>query len=1337
MPKAFFLGEKGNACFRILQVALVFALAILPWAVHGTNLLHNGDFQSLDYWIGPQGESLTQSNCLSANCLSMNPVGLNAGEYQYVVGLSPNGTYEFSAYFNSSLSHNGGIDLWNPDWENGNCVKVGRRIQEIEQGTGQWQRLSLTANIPPLDDCGQMTSNQSWVVDLYGPTIGSENTSILYSNATLAPANTVPQPSYQAIEGPQFRWQASCSSFSPVAPCNSDAIGYGIDPTAPNPASPVLVLKGNRTLTNQYLVKLRVKPSTKYEITAWFRILNRSCYSVLDDGYPPDRAAAPPQGSYGIYCGTPSLELGEPGFGGNSNLLNTQDNSWQYVYDSQTSWTQVHSFYQTTPHATELKLQSTIEAFDGSFLLQGISINEAPSAIEDKYMTIPITYGFPDINVTYDGVGTHVNTASGSFTLTSDTITAAHAGTVVGSVHFNSPVLDGLTLSRKPGLAILSNSRIELSVGADSNIVAKLLASSTLSVSGSKPSYHAFEGGLIFTSDYSQGLLFSPILPPQNVRSASLDDAWYAAAGLKNWNLASPFSSNSWEVDYSFGAGEGFFFSFFPPKEFNETKYCKERISGGYERLNTLPGADYSYVISDLSERTSIDLVDSTNMALAHNTLNPPHSLFENSSNSAQLLPPSLKSPDKVEVPLPYPAFDQSRINAENPEAVRSFVQSSHAFGMKVIEYASPGFAYVSDPEAFVQSIQQEISATGIDGIYYDGLFDYSALKNLALLRLTRNMLRDKYFVEHTSYTRMFTTPDSTDYRVPFFDAYADQLFTGEDIVNVDPDTWRLNYCGENVGNTPSHVIEFTRPSAQSMLPLSVQADNTLACKGQFQVSSGYTMQYYSSFMLTSYYWDKLNTYCLPKTCGDGTCDVGENIFSCPQDCAPITQSAVLSQTGGKFTCTTNGRVAQWIVDGKPLYRLHYAFDSSPVRDVSGNNFHPSPYIVNSVIPLQYPSLMQVDGKSAYYFNGSTMLIVQNDGSLSSGNQSFSVFAKFKPSDKNLRQIIAYLNAYPAFYLGIDKGKVDVEESAPNGTVTNVYGTGNLSEGWNTIGVTYDHSVLTLWLNGDIDSQYNGSYSGFLPLGNFWIGGGTGQPLVGYLGDLFVADHAITDEQARDYADHTLAKISASSPAQCIVEDGISLATASLPNPTAAARGPPIIYNPSPPPTSTTPHPPASQTGGENLTQPNEQPAAGGELAIPVQATIELACPAKSDSTPATILAQFSSEHVSRCVQLTLTVTTPSGKLISLSPAHCIEGDHIFVFTPTEDGGYQLDAHAPTGEHAYCTVSNISKSLQERRLSLQKLLPFLFVILALIAIIFINFASKHEEAPIPKRRATP
>ena len=212
-------------------------------------------------------------------------------------------------------------------------------------------------------------------------------------------------------------------------------------------------------------------------------------------------------------------------------------------------------------------------------------------------------------------------------------------------------------------------------------------------------------------------------------------------------------------------------------------------MTSGYVNLNDNPEGDSSYSLQKFLERFETIMLWLGNWDYSVNDQNPPVHWYKNSKGE----PVSPSDPEAV--PMSFTPRDVAGpYTANEKQALRNFVNEAHRQGVRVIVYMTPQFFYTSEPDTLLQNLQQNIDEFNIDGVYFDGYYQNEPLKTLELVRKTRNLLGDRFYVQHQSWANTLILR-SDHFRVPFYDAYADRIWLGEGVKKVDDDTWLLNYC--------------------------------------------------------------------------------------------------------------------------------------------------------------------------------------------------------------------------------------------------------------------------------------------------------------------------------------------------------------------------------------------------------------------------------------------------------------------------------------------------------------------------------------------------------------
>ena len=1043
------------------------------------NLVQNPGFEDgMSNWTegiyppGSDGEIDIPSGGYSGDCLKMQHGNSTWQACSQTVGkLEPGKVYLLSVMFNTTFTHYGYINLHDRSW-NRPDGGTGKSFTAVLQGKDEWMKMEKRVRTPLFDDIGNSTSDDSWTVILYSHYPYENEDPVFYDNISLIEEDTSNIPTgYLDIEE-LFNWNGHCQRYSndyPLAPWNPDMIDQGISNGVPGEFA--LVITGNRTIENSYSITLPVKPDSKYRFSARIRVENRTAYNYLDLDYP-DWLIATQEGIHttvmatrGIWCGLYSLNLRDTD-DDDINVLTPEAIDHPYISHSDIDWFREEYDILTSNGSCEITITINIKGFEGSLWIDELALEEVPSFIDDSYLHIPINTEFQGMRIEeFSSDPLYVSTNAARYYFENDHISLVKDGIGVGELRFlETDFLEGLAPKRESGLVILENNNIILSIGADSSAIFKLKRTVEVTIGGPKPEYHSYEAGIIFSTDHSRGILFSPIYPSSILKGMpyvhdkrydyKYFDQQFEEAGLKNWNMISDFSGSEWKISYTFQEGDGFLTSIFPPKEFNQTKLHKEKVASAGIDLNTYPDADYSYFVQKFRERNNIMLLWMNGYAVSSNDQDHPEFYYLDQNN----IPVTPDHPEARAFPF-TPIDVAGPYNVEEEDALHRLVEEAHRQDVKVIVYMSPRFYHTSDIDIFLENLENNIKEFDLDGVYYDGYYEADPLRNLELVRRTRDILGDKFYCQHNSWTDTVIRR-SDHFRVPFYEAYADRLWVGEAVKKVDDDTFRLNYCGMNVSNTPSTLlsefrpVDYSLPKEESLalaIPVQDQMDMQLKYSGEYRLPPfGYlgtildrryqTTGYFDS----SYYRDREYSIGRRITSGDGEVDVCEDIYTSPADCSPLTERAFLKNDGNTFTCETDLSVAQWIVDGEPLFDLHFTFDGLIATDDSDHRLNPSQnigYHDNEKAPFP----RQMDGRGVFEFGDGRKLYSICDGSLDYSDRSFSSFGVIKRNDSSdSKQVIFSLNDDENIYFGIEDSRFTVyprdgdleygtEEISPNG----------------------------------------------------------------------------------------------------------------------------------------------------------------------------------------------------------------------------------------------------------------------------------------------------------------
>ncbi len=813
---------------------------------------------------------------------------------QIIGTLVPGKVYKLSVWFNTTFTHYGYINLHDRNWKQ-KGGGVGRSFMTVGQGTNEWSRIEKRIMVPLVDDMGDSTLDDAWSVILYSHYPNEDPNPVYYDNISLIEIDTSTIPSmYSEIEE-MPGWTGSCRGYTdvnPLAPWNQGMIYRDQEKMISGDSA--LVLSGNKTVENSYTISLPLKPDTRYRLSAWMRIENRTAYNYLDLDYPAWMTEAQP-GTHtallytrGIWCGRYSLEIRDTDRT-DFSVLQPDIIDHPYISHSNVEWFREESYIQTTEGSCEITITIGLEGFLGSLWIDNILLEEVWSFIDDEYLNIPIETEFQGMRmeeISYDPL--QINTNAATFSLGDGHVSFTKEGEEVCNLSFfASDFLIGIETRKETGFIIIENDNIVISIGADSSAIFKLKKNTSLTIEGPKPGYHSFEAGIVFSTDYSKGVLFSPIYPSNILKGMPYSheptsdylysDQQFEKEGLKFWDVLSNFSQYQWKIRYSFNRGDGFLTSIFPPKEMDLSKLHKEKMSTAGIDINSNPDSDHSYYVQKFKERNNIILLWMDDYAASSNDRDPPDHFFVNGNYT----PVSPNHPEARAVPF-VPVDVAGPYTVEQKESLHKLIKEAHRQGCMVIVYMSPRFFYTSDIDVFLRNLGDNLNEFDLDGVYFDGYFSADPLKNLELVRRTRNLLGDRFYCQHNSWTDTVIRR-SDHFRVPFYEAYADRLWVGEGVKKVDEDMFRLNYCGLNVSNTISTLIAEIRPVNYSLpkedgLSLAItaqeQIDRQLEFYGEFRLPPfGYYGYLLERRYQTTHYFDA--AYYLRKGIYDGACSNG------------------------------------------------------------------------------------------------------------------------------------------------------------------------------------------------------------------------------------------------------------------------------------------------------------------------------------------------------------------------------------------------------------------------------------------------------------------------------
>jgi len=1159
---------------------------------------HNpGDVNAIEE-ISPNG--------YTGKCVKMQHDDPNVGqsvEQILPAGTIEGGTYEYSAKYKCNMTRIGWIDLYDCDWKAADGNTVGKIIcGRTFRGTGDWNTLKTIFVIPERDDFNEPVTEHTFLVRLNtGWYNYDDNSPTYYDNVVLRKIDPIPQK-YEQIEE-RDDWTKQCvgmTSGSPWIEWDPNIVSFCDADTDPNiMGESSLVLHGSKTTGEFYTIILPIKPSTKYRISVKMKYEERRCCNFL--AFDPNYGVGKID-TRGIYAGEYFIGVSEPNnadggwvqdYRPKMGLLQPATTECRTIPDYNKDWFYEDSYYQSSPKAVEIKIWIRLSGFEGKFYVDALTLEEVGSHIQDRYLHIPIDCEFEGMKIAaVDANIPSIETNAAKFVFDYNSIELqkkdGNDANTIGTITFDNNFLVTLAIDRDVnGLVILENNNVTISVGADSTLQVRLENDSNVAIKGvTAPKYYNFDAGIVFATDYKKGLLFAPIYPELNMLVIPFfydtnildyiyyDDEFNKCGLVKNWTLDPNFSNSNWKVTYNCKGGDGFIASVFPPKDFNDAKYAKERMAM-FTSLGSswYPDGNSEYAIQKSRETGgNIGYINDNGWTSSDNNTAP-----ENYYTDANGIPVGPNEPNAIAHSLVWWRCDfGGPCRVTDPNGLSRLASQAHEQDMKIVVYFCPEWYYTSEPNTLLKNFEEVITRCGIDGLYLDGVYRCHPLKSLELVRRTRNMLRDGYYIQHKTIAN--TIIRYTDrFREPFYDVYADQVWLGEyrkkdwsgnpdtwvSSCAPDPNAWGLLYCNRNLANTPSRIVsphyrpvDYSDPNGKYLtLEPNEQIELTLKYKGTFPVNGRYEAyiedpqlgekKYYDPQELWFAPFDKL---CLGFTYPDGVADVGETIYTARQDCAPDTNDAVLARNGNVYDCNTAYSVAQWIIDGnEPFYRLHFTFDANIASDDSDNKMSPDerfglsnkwdPNYQQPEPACDPPTHEHKDGRKTFYFNGTKkQLFGDHDETLCftddlNDTRSFSSFAVIKRDSNSIdRQIVFILRQHwalswnPYFYYGFQNSKLYVNVKDSNGIEQGFEGDTVIDSNWHTIGIVYDgtNSSLKFYLDGvkDRNDVNNIDLVKFNKFGSYIIGSisyyGT-YNFKGWIDDLFVTDRALSDQQVLQY----------------------------------------------------------------------------------------------------------------------------------------------------------------------------------------------------------------------------
>jgi hypothetical protein len=1163
-------------------------------------------------------EIISGAECKTPPCLkiSLGETSANiAGHARQDITspLDPSQYYLLSALAKTAPGAKIRVGIYDNDWKNASGKRVGKFLFTDYFGNGNWMRVYHEQQIPLKDDFGETTSGHLWRAYLYA-VLPNPNADPVYFDDAVLEFESEPQGQLDLEE--TLDWKTTCWTFTQTPlniSCNRDA--RLMDTKTKLTGQSSMRMTTLKTTTNKYTGAISVtsdkpntlRPHTRYKISVAMRIEDRKCYNYLDYDYPRLWNETYNKNTHGLWCGKIAMNVLDDADKTNNLILTPPLTVAQaYLSSPNVEWFTQDAIIETGLDTTKLSFQIILDGFDGKFYIDSLTVKQIDSVFDYSAALTPVQNSFGGMKIKSTKINPIiVETNAARFIFSEKEIKVEKAGadpatpggfSAVGKIAFtDTKILANPTLDTSiSGVAQINADGAKMAIGADSTLTLELKTPTKVRVSGPKLAYQVFEGGVIFATDYTKGFLFSPMRAKSRIkgmpynytdeRNVVYDNKRLAELGYNVGTIEQgSYNTADYTVTYDFGKGDGFLAQAFPPKDFDAVKYCKERseVTNPFQFSDLLNFDNPStmkpyardavkYEAQRITERYSVPIINQ--ISYAKSDASPMMSYRNVSSPQWYVSESFARQYPALVTPVPVWPFDvagPTDILSEN--LTRLYADTIHKMGFETIAYISPEFYHTNDIDKIVDNIASLRTRGNLDGIYLDGSVRYDPMRALELARKTRNELGlSGYILQHLSWINIFTLPQSNHFRVPYADVYADAIWAGEDIKLVDDDSWKFNYCGAT-SNTPTTLLSEARPvdytknktyNQELTLNAQEQWEKSLACNGQFRTALQYPAYindrvkgYYLPFDPAPY-WKELNEKCLPITCGDLVCDVGESIFSCQTDCAPASQRATVTQTAGLYECSAPP--SQWIVNGKPLYLMHFTFDGDIISDDADNNLNP--WLLGQK-EITAPKAEKKDGRGTFYFDGTASvyrpfygLLEDRNAFTRGGSADYSVFAKVKRDDSaaTTPQVILNIANPTRFIFAIKNNKLEatVEESAGNlktfSSTKPIDSNPNQPE-WHTIGFTYSTSgepTLTIYIDGQEDSRHAVTPPGALAENGVYVLGrrtpdSKNNGFRGWLDDLIVLRWAMPIEQVKEYANNANAKLHLTADVSCIVvEDG-------------------------------------------------------------------------------------------------------------------------------------------------------------------------------------------------------
>jgi len=735
-------------------------------------------------------------------------------------------------------------------------------------------------------------------------------------------------------------------------------------------------------------------------------------------------------------------------------------------------------FTSADTSGNKLEIQVGLDRLLGKIYLNNLQIQELKSfaaAIDLKQPVISSEMKIIGMDLSH--TLKKIFTSTASFTIDNRYLRSSKSGEVA-ALDFGANSLRDLRSQTGDGYVLLENKDFIINISADSTVTLVAKNNRSFSLSGLKPSYFFQQNDVIFIRDasgeingnpYGQGLVFMPILGDGDYRYAdNLPKDLVRSTGniIKNIN---------WNVRYSAKAGDAFLLSVFPPKAADISSSCQmaaTTIGGSVQRFTA---DELKYTALDFTKRGKIAIMWMGNYGYV---------LPENRRFEAPEIAGIYES-EGGETPMMDPDGPME-LNPLKMNDLVAQINQLHSLGRQVVFYFTPNYFYSKDQDLFINNITSiftDLARRGatVDGVYLDGLYQSSPFHNLLFVRKLRVALGDKIYIQHSGGNMLFydeTTRSNnpTTYRLPFLDAYADLIWTGESqrLQNYDQSTGQYsdmslaeisdlfanNFSGKNLSNTPTMLLLEDRrldPSSTDEFAIGSpkwQIDKQLSFGGLARVN------------LTSnpYIATAINRETGKSTTFDANYYFNNSHIK--NGCQTVSLKGPDIQSFDKLRYTFDDQISRGI---SQYIRI--------ARDSSSNNLTPA-YFQGRLVTYSPPTLLDIDSRKVARFDGTTRLFGYYGDTLSGALDFVSGFeittiAK-KESDVSGRQVIYVQNGELKF--GFENNKLFAEfKISKNGSLEtiNLLGNSIVNNDWHTLKLSYCNNTVRLIMDDHIEKESN------------------------------------------------------------------------------------------------------------------------------------------------------------------------------------------------------------------------------------------------------------------------